>query len=73
MLKLVYSSRNGLGDWECLEMLPGITWHFWGIMTHTLLNFNVIAYRAGLICLLHDQVGQCRNIKCTICAWIGYS
>lgn len=56
LLKLVHSSRNGLGDWECLALLPNISWNFWAVLTHTLLNFNVIVYRAGLICLAHDQV-----------------
>ena len=56
VLKLVASCRNGLGDWECLELLPGITWNFWALLTQTLVSFNVIVYRSGLICLAHDQV-----------------
>ncbi|KAF6019258.1 NPHP3 [Bugula neritina] len=62
-LKLIHSSRNGLGDWECLALLPNITWNFWAILTHTLLNLNVIAYRAGLICLAHDQVREAIELK----------
>ena len=57
-LKFVYASRNGLGDWECLELLPMMDWNFWAMLTHTLLNFNIIVYRAGLICLAHDQVSS---------------
>lgn len=63
VLKLLCACRNGIGEWELMELLPDLGWHSWAIMSRSLEAHHIVRYRAGLVCIAHDQARRAIHDK----------
>ncbi|XP_023932198.1 nephrocystin-3-like [Lingula anatina] len=58
VLQFIYASRNGMGEWELMELISDLTWNNWVVLYKDLVDRQVVTHRGGVLTIVHEQARE---------------